>query len=187
MLPLDRDKIGNMTALNVACRMLETRLIRPEEAAEVQRVLESNAGYSQRVSGGATAPDAGQAVLTALPPGVDTSRKIDLGLWEDERLVAFADVILFWPDPTTAHIGLLVTDGTREGQGLGRLTHKAVLEMLRAHPPIRTLRLSVVDTNAEIASPFWMALGYRLTGEAVPYTSGSVESIARVWSRPVNG
>lgn len=50
--------------------------------------------------------------------------------------------------------------------------HKAVLELLRAHPSIRTLRLSAVDTNAEIASPFWTALGYRLTGEVVPYSSG---------------
>ncbi|MDO5739069.1 MAG: GNAT family N-acetyltransferase [Ornithinimicrobium sp.] len=51
---------------------------------------------------------------------------------EGELLVAFADVIVGWPNPSTAHIGLLMTDGARVGRGLGRALHTAVVEKLIA-------------------------------------------------------
>lgn len=102
-----------------------------------------------------------------------------------QELVAFADVILGWPAEPVAHIGLLVTDGARRGEGLGRRMHDAVIDLAGWTPGIRSLRLSVVDTNADLAVPFWTKLGYELSGEAMPYASGSVESTARIWVRPV--
>lgn len=164
---------------------LKVRLIARDDAAAVQRLMESNGGYSERVDGALPGPNAAKEVLTALPPGVGSSQKVDLGLWSGERLVALADVIIGWPAPSVAHIGLLMTDGTCHGQGFGRRMHEAVLEALREHRQIQSLRLSIVDANADAARPFWAALGYRRTGKAVPYSSGMVESVARIWSRPV--
>lgn len=173
---------------------LEARLVRRADAAAVQRVMESNAGYSERVGGAAPGPDAVDELLTALPPGVDAEQKHVLGLWTGELLVAFADVIVGWPEPTTAHVGLLMTDQEQQGQGLGRRLHTAVLDLvqsrpqgrLRSRPRVSLLRVSIVDTNADEAEPFWTALGYRPTGDTVPYSSGAVESVARVWTRPVS-
>lgn len=163
----------------------EVRPIDLSDVAVVQRVLESNPEYTLRVSGTPpTATDA-QDVLTAGPPGVAVTRKVDIGLWEHGSLVAFADVIRGWPSSDTAHVGLLMTDGARHGQGLGRRMHDAVLDLARSWPEITTLRLSVVDTNADRADAFWSRLGYRPTGEAKPYVSGCVESTARIWARPV--
>lgn len=143
----------------------------------------SNPGYTRRVQGGAVGADAAREVLAALPPGVERSQKWGRGLWEGNLLVAFADVIVGWPDPSTAHIGLLLTDGAREGQGLGRTLHTAVVEELLELRTVETLRLAIVDTNAAVAEPFWMKMGYSATGEAVPYESGAVSSTARVWVR----
>lgn len=145
----------------------------------------SNAGYSRRVGGTDPGPDAARGVLTALPPNVLPDQKRDLGIWDGEVLVAFADVIVGWPNPVQAHVGLLMTDGAREGEGLGRMMHEAVVQMVSGYPMIETMRLSIVDTNSDVAQPFWMKMGYRPTGEAAPYVSGSVESTARIWVRPV--
>ena len=99
--------------------------------------------------------------------------------------MAFADVIVGWPDPSSAHIGLLMTDGAREGQGLGRMPHTAIAEELLELRTVETLRLSIVDTNATVAVPFWTKMDYSATGEAVPYESGAVSSTARIWVRPI--
>ncbi|MDO5644318.1 MAG: GNAT family N-acetyltransferase [Dermabacter sp.] len=164
---------------------MKAHKITHSNAAAVQRIMESNHDYSRRVEGSGPVSDAAEGVLSALPPGVDPSQKMDLGLWDGDELVAFADVIVGWPAPTVAHIGLLMTDGVRRGQGLGRAMHDAVIDAVGTNPSIQTLSLSVVDTNAEVAGPFWTRLGYEPTGDAAPYASGTVESVARIWTRPI--
>lgn len=164
---------------------MEARRIGPSQSMHVQRIMESNAEYSRRVEGSAPTRTAADDVLSALPPGVSNSQKANLGLWEGQELVAFADVIVGWPAESVAHIGLLMTDGARRGEGFGRMMHDAVVGVVGQWPGMRSLRLSVVDTNADLAAPFWAKLGYERTGEAVPYVSGRVESTARIWMRPL--
>lgn len=164
---------------------MHTRVIGLEQSMAVQRVMDSNTEYSRRVSGAGPTADAALEVLSALPPGVSTSQKVDLGLWDGESLVAFADVIVGWPSASVAHIGLLMTDGAHQGEGLGRRMHDAVVDWVGDVSDVEVLRLSIVDTNADAAEPFWAKLGYQPTGEASPYSSGCVESTARVWTRSV--
>lgn len=164
---------------------MEPRIIRTNQVSAVQRLLESNAEYSRRVEGAPPDPTAAGEVLTARPPGVSVAQKVDLGLWDGQELVAFADVIVGWPFPSAAHIGLLMTHGARHGKGLGRMMHDAVVDYLSRKPGVHSLRLSIVDTNADLAEQFWRKLGYEPTGEASPYKTGGVESTARAWSRPI--
>lgn len=164
---------------------LEARLIAQDQVDAVQRVMESNAQYSWHVSGAQPTPTAASDVLTALPPNVSITQKVDLGLWDGGDLVAFADVLIGWPSSSTAHIGLLMTERSRHGEGLGRQMHDAVLDLVSGRTDVQTLRLSIVDANSDLAEPFWIRLGYESTGEAAPYFSGSVESTARIWARPV--
>jgi len=164
---------------------LEVRRITQGQCAALQRMMESNLEYSRRVGGTELAPEAASEALSALPPAVLNSQKVDLGLWDGQELVAFADVILGWPAESVAHVGLLMTHGARQGGGLGRVMHDAVIDLVGRTPNIQSLRLSIVDTNADLAEPFWAKLGYEPTGESVPYVSGSVESTARIWTRPV--
>lgn len=163
---------------------MKVRKVRPADVSALQRLMLSNPGYARRVQGGAVGADAAREVLAALPPGVERDQKWGLGVWEGDLLVAFADVIVGWPDPSSAHIGLLMTDGAREGQGLGRTLHTAIVQELLELRTVETLRLSIVDTNAAVAEPFWIKMDYSATGEAVPYESGAVSSTARIWVRP---
>ncbi len=165
--------------------LLEVRRITQGQCAALQRMMESNLEYSRRVGGTELAPEAASEALSALPPAVLNSQKVDLGLWDGQELVAFADVILGWPAESVAHVGLLTTHGARQGGGLGRVMHDAVIDLVGRTPNIQSLRLWIVDTNADLAEPFWAKLGYEPTGESVPYVSGSVESTARIWTRPV--
>ncbi|MGY5763988.1 GNAT family N-acetyltransferase [Brachybacterium sp. DNPG3] len=164
------------------------RPLTPADADAVQQLLERDGGYTDRIRGSAPAPGDGPEVLTALPPGVDPAAKLVLGLFspaDADALVGLVDVVLHWPEPGTAHIGLLLTREDRRGQGLGRLLHDSLRAQLRRLGGIERLRIGIVATNARVASPFWERLGYRPTGEVRPFADGTVTSTAAILSRPL--
>ncbi|WP_207556084.1 hypothetical protein [Intrasporangium flavum] len=136
-------------------------LDRPGDDDLLQALLETDPGYAERVTGYPPGPSDGYSTLTVVPPDFDPADKHVLGLFDGERLVAAADVLHGYPGTGTAFVGLLIVDGT--------------------------LRLAVVDTNAEVAAPFWERLGYRPTGETRPWAYDTLESTSRLWERPLDG
>lgn len=153
------------------------------DADAVQHLLEASPGYVRRTTGADAGPGDGASVLEALPPGVAPEAKTVLGLEADGELLGICDLIAHWPEPGTAHIGLLLVREDRAGQGLGRRLHEGVLAHVARDASLTTLRAGIVGTNAEHAAPFWERLGYRPTGEERPYESGTVRSATAIWTR----
>lgn len=165
-----------------------TIVVRHLEQGDVdalQALIESFPAYAERVTGLPPGPSDALSALISVPPDFDPSGKRGIGLWEDGVLIAFADVLIGWPDPMTAHIGLLIVHGAHHGQGLGRRLHDAVLERVRQEAGATTVRLSIVERNAAHAERFWRALGYAPTGEVKPYRYDRVQSTVTIWERPV--
>ncbi|MDR6574755.1 GNAT superfamily N-acetyltransferase [Curtobacterium sp. 320] len=166
------------------------------DVATLQDLLESVPDYALRITGYPPGPSDGLSALLSVPDGFDPAGKVGLGLWEGERLVAFADVLLGYPSPSVAYIGLLVVRGGEQGRGLGRAMHDAVVERVRAASGrsgmersrleclrVERLRLGIVASNAAVAEPFWRALGYEPTGEEKPYRYDHLVSTVALWER----
>ena len=165
---------------------LSIRDLRDSDVDALQRLLESVPDYSQRVTGYPPGPSDATSVLIMVPDGFDPAGKLAIGLWDDDELVAFADVLIGYPDAATAFIGLLVVAGDKHKQGLGRRLHDAVVARARDECGADgKLRLAIVDTNKAEAEPFWRALGYAPTGEIRPYRYDNLKSSAALWQRPV--
>lgn len=160
------------------------RALGADDVDALQRLLESVPGYAERITGYPPGPSDGLSALLSVPDGVDPARKHGIGLWEGPGLVAFADVLVGYPSASSAFIGLLVVRGDRQQEGLGAAMHEAVVDRVRG-VGVERLRLGVVATNAEVAEPFWRALGYEPTGERKPYRYDHVESTVALWERPV--
>ena len=157
------------------------------DAEAVQGLLERTPEYSRRAQGRESAPGDGAAVLTQRPEGVDPGAKTVHGLFSaDATLRGVCDVILHWPRPGLAHIGLLLVDGSLQERGLGRLLHESVSAQLRALEGIETLRLAVVAGNSAVVG-FWETLGYRPWGEPVRDPSGCPERSTQIYRRPLRG
>jgi len=154
------------------------------DVAALQGLLESVPDYAERITGYPPGPSDGLSALLSVPDGFDPAHKHGIGLWDGPLLVAFADVLLGYPSASFAYIGLLVVRGERQQEGLGAAMHEAVVDRLRRTGTER-LRLGIVATNAEVAEPFWRALGYEPTGERKPYRYDHVESTVALWERPV--
>lgn len=155
------------------------------DVAALQELLESNPGYTERITGCPPGSSDALGVLISVPPDFDPVRKRGIGLWRGADLVAFADVLLGYPDPAAAYIGLLIVHGDHLGRGAGRELHDAVLDRVVRESSAERMRLGVVESNAAVAEPFWRALGYRPTGERKPYRYDKLVSTVSLWERDV--
>jgi GNAT superfamily N-acetyltransferase len=141
----------------------------------LQRLLEADPGYSERVTGAPPAPTEARDLLTGRPPELRAENKCVLGAFPDEALVAVVDLLRGRPEPSTTHIGLFQVHAVHQDTGLGRRIHHQPLQWLRQWPGQRlgqrpgqwpgqwpgttVVRAAVVATNAEHAEPFWAAMG----------------------------
>ncbi|MGO1319637.1 MAG: GNAT family N-acetyltransferase [Galactobacter sp.] len=157
---------------------------RPADVAALGTLLTSDPAHSLRINSRDPVPEDAIDVLTSRPPGLDPTAKVDLGLWDETgELAAFADVLRAWPRPDVAHIGLLFVHGAHGGAQLGLRMHREVLSLAASWPGIHRLRIGIVETNADVAEPFWATQGYTPTGETSVFESGPVVSRTRIWER----
>ncbi|MFJ3383384.1 MULTISPECIES: GNAT family N-acetyltransferase [unclassified Curtobacterium] len=161
----------------------EVRDLAQDDVDALQELLESFPAYAERITGYPPGPSDALSAVISVPPGFDPAGKRSIGLLEDGQLVAFADVLLGYPDPATAYIGLLIVHGSRRGDGLGRRLHDAVIDRVRQETGASRTRLGIVDSNADVAEPFWTALGYERTGEIKPYRYDKLRSTVSMWAR----
>jgi ribosomal protein S18 acetylase RimI-like enzyme len=84
-------------------------------------------------------------------------------------------VIRGFPDPTTAHLGLLLISESAQGRGIGRVGYMAIEDVIRSWAGCRCVRIGVVRTNEGVIA-FWKKVGFAETGEVKPYCYGTVVS-----------
>lgn len=103
--------------------------------------------------------------LSALPPNVSIENKYYIGYFKDQRLIAIMDLILGYPHPKTAYIGLFMVDKSIQGMGIGS---KMILEcsgFLKGHD-FQRIRLAYAKGNMQSRS-FWSKNQFKETGEIV--------------------
>ncbi|GAA1599957.1 hypothetical protein GCM10009804_65790 [Kribbella hippodromi] len=121
------------------------------------------------------------------PEGVGEDAKVVLGAFVGERLVVVVDLIRGYPVERTAFVGLLQVHSSQQGRGYGGTTYALVERFVEdTWPEIGTLRLAVVDTNAQVAAGFWERQGFEATGEVRPYVYDKLESTARLYEKQLH-
>jgi len=150
----------------------------------VQELIESDPGYTERITGYPPGAADAQSLLMMRPEGLAQEAKVVLGVRDGDQLVAVVDLLRGYPNAHTGFIGLLEVHGAHQGKGVGRTAYELVERYVGENwPEIRIMRLAVVDTNAAAATPFWVRQGFEATGEAKPYRYDKLESVARLYEK----
>lgn len=165
---------------------LETRPLTELDLPALQGVMVDTPSYFEAI--GASQPDpAGlaeaRAVLAELPPGRAASDKIALGLWLDGALVGCADMIIGYPRPEVAFIGLLLVAEDLHGCGLGTVAFGELARRAQERGCER-LRLGVAKGHAH-AEHFWTRRGFFPTGEVGRDLTGHSARDILLFERPL--
>ena len=100
--------------------------------------------------------------MKALPPNKDFSDKHYLGYYDGEKLIAVMDLILGYPDPTTAFIGFFMTDVPIQNAGVGSRIIDGLCSYLK-NLGFSAVRLGWVRGNPQ-AEHFWKKNRFIETG-----------------------
>lgn len=101
--------------------------------------------------------------MNALPPNKDMQDKYYIGYYDGERLIAVMDLIMNYPDETTAFIGFFMTDVVIQNTGIGSEIIEDLCVCL-AKIGISKVRLGWVKDNPQ-AEHFWHKNKFVETGD----------------------
>ena len=180
----ERPVIDPSTGSAIGRPTLRTLRGEADEMAALQRVLEQAPAYAERITGAPPGPADAQSLYSALPPGKVYDDKFVFGVYLGDAMIGCVDLIRGWPDPATAHVGLLVLAESHHGRGFGRQVVALLEAWVARWATCDRLRIGVVRVNAAVAG-FWRKQGFEPTGEVKPYAYGSVRSETVVMSKPL--
>lgn len=89
--------------------------------------------------------------------------KYFVGFWDDDKLIAIADIIVGYPESNNAFIGWYVVEGNMQRQGIGSQIFADIRANLKTIG-IDYISLGCVKEN-EVAMMFWKNLGFILTND----------------------
>src|SRR5512143_4340891 len=160
-MTVDEVEIPDVDALVLDGPRLRAVPATGQHAAQIQACFEGAPDYFARTEG--RPPGADAAVQLLADAEVDDHRKVfALVPRAGGPAVGLLDLLLDYPEPRTAQIGLLLFREACQGLGYGQ-EPTAALESALARAGYRALRLSVVDENVE-AKQFWERLGFAVVG-----------------------
>lgn len=100
--------------------------------------------------------------LLALPAGKNINSKYYLGFWDNQKLVAVADIITEYPNDDYVFIGLFMLAKDYQGKGKGTAIISECLAAFKSFG-YKYARLGYVKTNLQ-AEAFWLKNGFAPTG-----------------------
>lgn len=145
----------------------------PEDSAEALDIYLSNPDYFALVGNPCpTLSDIAQDAA-ALPPGAKPEQKLYRLLGSGEGLI---DLILDYPAPGEAFIGLFLVHGRLHRQGRGSRLIREIEKWLKEQG-CKRLRLAVIEGN-DGALAFWKSLGFEETDRfTAQMQSGPMEAV----------
>lgn len=96
--------------------------------------------------------------MEALPPGKNYEDKFFLGYYENEVLIAIMDLIVGYPNEKTIYIGLLMTNVSIQGRGIGTTIIQELCEYCKMQGYER-IELAWVKGNPQ-SEAFWKKNGF---------------------------
>jgi RimJ/RimL family protein N-acetyltransferase len=142
---------------------------------ELVRVLLAAPQFALRTSGRIPTMENARAIFTDFPPGKSFEDKLVYGIFLKSKIIGLCDLILGYPNKSTAMLGLLLLSEEHHGKGFGRAAFTKICSALGAWPEVKKIRIGIVKTNSEVI-PFWLAMGFTDTGLRKPYQENAVKS-----------
>lgn len=128
-------------------------------------------------------PEVTDEFFTDTPPGCDGTASARLGLFQDGRLVALAEMAFGYPTATDAYLGLMVVTPAARGTGAGRRLLRHLEEVARSRAMARMF-LAVLDSNPR-GRTFWEREGFTLALANCAVTLGNRTHVAHRLGKPL--
>jgi len=131
----------------------------PADIPQIQRLFERCTEFFQLVEGAPPGPDEGANELNYVAPGKTIDDTVSFGVFDGDRLVAFAGLLRDYPKAPEWWLGLLLLDPAERGRGFGARIVQEILDWIAAQSGTTTLWIAV-QTQNEAGERFWRRIGF---------------------------
>jgi len=138
----------------------------PADIPQIQRLFERCTEFFQLVNGAPPGPEDGEKELNAIAPGRTIDDVFCFGVFDGDRLLAFAGLSRDFPKPSEWWLGLLLIDPAERGRGLGARIHQELVDWIAAQSG--TMLWIAVQTQNVDGERFWRRIGFE-ERERQPY------------------
>ncbi|BEP28158.1 GNAT family N-acetyltransferase [Helicovermis profundi] len=140
------------------------RLLNDEYLEEIQNLCNNCSDYYLLDKGSVADSDAAQKILEALPNGKTYDDQFNLGIFnKSNSLIGLINIIKDYPYSNVWMLGLLMIDPSERNNGLGKLIHKEIVNIVKEENANK-IRIGVLKDNIN-ALKFWNSIGYKLEKE----------------------
>lgn len=115
------------------------------------------------------------ADLTAVPPGIDLSKKTYVALYEKNRCIAVLDFIEGFPEENIGYLGLFMLDKEVQGKGVGKDIFSKLFEV-STKKGFEIIELACYETNKKGLS-FWSKMGFCEVRKSKRETDGEIYTL----------
>jgi ribosomal protein S18 acetylase RimI-like enzyme len=157
---------------------VEIAALGPDDAADLQGLLERCEDFQVLINGAPAAPDAAVKLLASAPPGHPPEKKQVLGVRRDGALIGAIDLLQDYPAANEWYLGLLLLEPGARNERLGRRIVDA-LAVWVVRQDGRYLRLVVQDVNVAGAR-FWRRCGFRPAAGAAHAMESRTQNVTRL-------
>ncbi len=154
----------------------EVKRITESDITDVYRLCKTNRRF-YRYMGRVPTKGSLTEIISEVPEGLSPTNKIFIGFYDDDSLIAVADLILGYPESDDVFIGWFVVDGYLQGQGIGTQIFADMRANLKAMG-YDYISLGCAKEN-EVAMKFWESLGFEHTGDEFISGKHVVRALAR--------
>lgn len=138
-------------------RDFSSRILTESDIPAILSLIKTNPQY-EKACGVSAGEVSIREDLTLLPPGKTAADKFFLGFFQEEELIALTDLILAYPDPGTAYLGLFMVKGNRSKKGIGTSLFGELCASLK-RAGFQTICLAFQRDNPQ-SSHFWKKQGF---------------------------
>lgn len=142
-------------------KLFKKRIDPSEDITEFYNFILNNTDYfTDYVQHTPTKQEVREEFLIDVPPNINLQNKEVFGIYNQEELIGFLDLLFHYPDDSTCMIGYLVIDQRYRKQGLGQKIYNEVVTYLSKRD-ISKVRLGVIKDNIP-AVKMWEKQGFEI-------------------------
>ena len=134
-------------------RNFSSRILTESDIPAILSLIKTNPQY-EKACGVSASEVSIREDLTLLPPGKTAADSF----FQEEELIALTDLILAYPDPGTAYLGLFMVKGNRSKKGIGTSLFGELCTSLKT-AGFQTICLAFQRDNPQ-SSHFWKKQGF---------------------------
>lgn len=154
----------------------------PTDLSVVSQLLMACTDFRLLTFGDFAQPSDARGLFTGFPPECPPQDRFVWAIHAQSQFLGLLQVARHYPNPHTAHIGLLLLTPSQRGRHLGCQAVEHLTQKLRAWRDVKSIQLGVIAGNAQ-AIRFWQHCGFQTI--ASDCAGAGMAALGNIMERPI--